>query len=229
MFKKKKILALIPARGGSKGIKLKNLIKINNIPLIDYTLKFINKLNFVDMKIVSSDNSKILNEGKKYGFLTIKRPKKLSGDRILDYDVINHVLNHNLIKKNNYDILLYLQPTSPIRKSSHIISALVEMIDKKYNAVWSISKIDIKNHPFKVFTISKNNLSLFSKKGKKIIARQQLSDIYIRNGVFYIFLIKELIKNKSIYVKKILPSVTNYPIVNIDNLKDLKKAKKYLR
>ena len=64
--------------------------------------------------------------------------------------------------------------------------------------------------------------------GKKVIARQQLKEAYIRNGVFYIFSIKDLLKQKNIYLKKTFPSVTNYRIANIDNLKDLAIAKKLL-
>ena len=76
--------------------------------------------------------------------------------------------------------------------------------------------------------INKEKLNLYSSQGKKIIARQQLKDIYIRNGVFYIFSINKLNKFRSIYLKKILPVKINHKIVNIDNLEDLKNAKKFL-
>ena len=72
-------------------------------------------------------------------------------------------------------------------------------------------------------------MKLFNKRGSKIVARQMLQEIYIRNGVFYIFNIKKLIKKKSIYLNKILPSITEYQISNIDNLNDLNLARKIIQ
>jgi CMP-N,N'-diacetyllegionaminic acid synthase len=228
LFKNKKILALVPARSGSKGIKNKNLKLINGKPLIKFTLDFINKLGFVDVKIVSSDSDKILNLSKKNNFLGVKRSKILSGDRVSDYKVIESIIDNKSIKKNKCDYLIYLQPTSPIRRKKELVSALKKMIINKFDSAWSVSEVDKKNHPLKVMIIKKKRLSLYSLKGKKIIARQQLKDIYIRNGVFYIFSINELKKIKSIYLKKILPVKINHQIVNIDNANDLKIAKKFL-
>lgn len=228
MFKKKKILALIPARGGSKGIKNKNLRKINGKPLIYYTINFINKLKFVDLKIVSSDKDEILNYAKKNGFVAFRRNKKLSGDKVSDYQVIESILNSNITDIKKFDYLIYLQPTSPIRKSNELNQALNKLIKLNYDAVWSVTEIDKKYHPLKVFINKNNKLNLFSEKGKKIIARQQLKKAFIRNGVFYIFSIKKIMKTKSIYIKKTLPFIIKSDVINIDNLEDLKIAKKML-
>lgn len=228
MLRNKKILALVPARGGSKGIKNKNIKLINKKPLIKYTLDFINSLNFIDSKIVSSDSKKILKIAEKNNFIPLKRSKKYSGDRVSDYDVIKSVIEQKNIKKKNFDYIIYLQPTSPFRKKKNLINSLNEVIIKKYDAAWSVTKIDKKNHPLKILKIQKNKLCLFDKKGSKIIARQQLENIYIRNGVFYIFSIKKLNQFKSIYMDKILPAIINHKIVNIDNFNDLKLAKKIL-
>ena len=138
------------------------------------------------------------------------------------------VLNHSIVKKK-YDFVVYLQPTSPIRKIYHLKGALKKVIENKYDSSWSISSIDKKFHPKKVLKISdKNFLSIYSHSGKKIFARQQLENIYIRNGIFYIFKISKLIKNRDIYLKKNYPSITSYLSVNIDSYEDLKKAKKIL-
>lgn len=228
MFKEKKILALIPARGGSKGIKNKNLRKINGKPLIYYTINFINKLKFVDLKIVSSDKDEILNYAKKNGFVAFRRNKKLSGDKISDYQVIESILNSNIADIKKFDYLIYLQPTSPLRKSNELNQALNKLIKLNYDAIWSVTEIDKKYHPLKVFINKKNKLNLFSEKGKKIIARQQLKRAFIRNGVFYIFSIKKIMKTKSIYMKKTLPFIIKRDVINIDNLEDLKIAKKML-
>lgn len=229
MFKNKKILALVPARSGSKGIKNKNIKLINGKPLIEYTLDFVNKLNFIDLKVVSSDSDKILKIAKKNNFIGIKRSKALSGDKISDYKVIKSIIDNKKILQSRCDYIIYLQPTSPLRKKQELVSALEKIIKEKYSSAWSISKIDKKNHPLKVMILKKSGLTLYDLKGKKIIARQQLQDLYVRNGVFYIFSVKELIKKKSIYLSKTLPVILNRKIVNIDNFIDLKIAKKLLR
>ena len=226
MIFKKKILALVPARGGSKGIKLKNLKKIKNKSLIEITSDFINKCNFFDLKVLSSDSNLILKHAKKLNFEIIKRNKKLSGDQISDIEVINHSLIQ-LTKKNlNFDYLVYLQPTSPIRQRGHLLTTMEKVIKNNYDSSWSISKVSLKYHPLKSLKIYNKKLKLFDEKGKKIVARQMLNETYIRNGVFYIFNIKELIKQKTIYLKKTFPSITKYRTINIDSLDDLKEARK---
>ena len=125
--------------------------------------------------------------------------------------------------------MIYLQPTSPVRKKNQLINALNYIIKKNLNASWSVSKIDNKFHPFKILKIKNNSLNVFFKEGKKIKSRQELNDCYIRNGIFYIFKINELLKNKSIFFRKIHPSITSYRYANIDNMNDLKIAKKIMK
>jgi len=230
LINKKKILALVPARGGSKGIKLKNLKKINGKSLIQITSEFIDKCKFIDLKVLSSDNKKIINHSKCLKFEIVKRSKKLSGDRVSDFQVIQETLifiKDNL--KYNFDYLVYLQPTSPVRKRRHLLDAIKKVIKFKYDGSWSVTKVDTKYHPLKSLKIVRNKLKLFDNRGQRVIARQMLNSVYIRNGVFYIFDIQRLLKNKSIYLEKILPSVTEYKTANIDNLVDLKLAKKLVK
>ena len=120
MLKNKKILIIIPARGGSKGIKLKNLKKINGKTLIQITIEFAKSLNFVDHIVVNSDHKKILETGRKMKVNSMIRPNRLSGDFISDYQIIENTI-YNLKKSinKNFDILIYLQPTSPFRKESN--------------------------------------------------------------------------------------------------------------
>ncbi len=229
MIKDKSIIALVPARGGSKGIKLKNLKKINGRTLIQITSDFIDKCKFIDKKVISSDHKKILSHAKKLGFITCKRPRKLSGDRVPDNKVI---LNSIKTLKQKFKILpdyiIYLQPTSPIRRVNDLHKTIKEVIKKNYDSAWSLTKIDNKFHPLKVLNIINNKVSLYSSKGKGIIARQMLDEKYIRNGVFYIFKVKNFVTFKTIYMKKTLPFITDHDHANIDTLSDLKKAKKIL-
>lgn len=225
MYLKKKILALVPARGGSKGIKLKNLKKINNKTLIEITSVFIDKCKIFDQKVISSDNKKIIIHSKKLKFNIIKRKKNLSGDRVSDFKVIKNVIEELDVK---FDYVVYLQPTSPIRQVAHLKNAIKQVIKLNLDGAWSVSKVNLKYHPLKLLEIKSDKIRLFNNKGEKIIARQMLNEVYCRNGVFYIFNVNKLIKQKTIYLNNILPSITNYKTVNIDSLKDLKLARKFL-
>jgi CMP-N,N'-diacetyllegionaminic acid synthase len=225
LFFKKKVLCIIPARGGSKGLKLKNLRKINKKTLLRYTCEFAKKTRVFDKIIVSTDHAAIKKEAKNCNVEVIERPKFLSGDYINDYKVIRHVIKNN---EEIFDYIVYLQPTSPIRSIKFFKKKFKETIFKKYESCWSITEIDKKFHPDKILVIKKKKLSLFLKKGYKFVARQLLSPIYIRNGNFYIFDTKSFLKKKSIYLKKILPAVTKFKTINIDSQKDLIKSRKLL-
>ena len=118
------ILAIIPARGNSKSIKNKNLIKINGKSLIDYTIESSKKSKILSRISVSSESKKILDHCKNK-VETITRPKKLSKDNSKTIDVVNHCINH-LKKTEGYipDLIVLLQPTSPFRNSKHIDNAI---------------------------------------------------------------------------------------------------------
>ena len=225
MFLKKKILCLIPARGGSKGIKLKNLKKIENKSLVSHTINFAKSLKFIDEIVLSSDHKKIIDSGIKLGTKIHYRSKKLSGDFVADISLILDVIKNK--KYYNFDYLLYLQPTSPFRLKRDFVKALKNLIKKKADATWSVTSISNKNHPLKILKQnSKNYIQTYINSGNKIIARQQLDRVFIRNGIFYFFLIKKLKNKKNIYLKKNLPYEINYKYINIDNQADLKKARK---
>lgn len=225
MIFKKKVLALVPARGGSKGIKLKNLKKINNQTLIEIASKFIDKLDYVDEKVLSTDHKGIIQEGKKNKFTILKRSKKTSGDFVSDFKVIEEALKGLKKMGKIFDILIYIQPTSPIRSKKQIDNALKKMIQKNFDSAWSISNVDLKFHPLKSLKLKNNSLSLFLKKGSKINSRQELRKTFIRNGIFYIFKINKLLNKKTIYLPKCFGSITKHKHVNIDDIGDLKRAR----
>ena len=230
MYKKKKILVIVLARGGSKGIKNKNLRKINGISLVGLVGKFIKKINFIDLAVVSTDSHKIGNEAKKNNINFIfLRPKKIAGSKIMDEIVLKHGLLETEKKlKTKFDIILSLPPTSPLRKTKDVVLAIKKLVDEKLDAVWTISKIDSKYHPFKALEIKQNKLVFFSSLGKKIKYRQQLSNIYFRNGNCYVF------SRKAVINKNILPKKSGYILsrgiqISIDNFDDLAQVRKYLK
>ena len=119
-----------------------------------------------------------------------------------------------------------LQPTSPSRTADHIYQVLDKMIDGDYDSVWTISEIDKKYHPLKQIEIKDGMMRLYDSKGLEIIARQQLSQLYYRNGVAYLIKREVLIDNQSLIGKKPGAIVLDGYFANIDTISDLEIAEK---
>ena len=230
MYKNKIILAIVPARGKSKGIKNKNLKKIKNLSLVEHAGNIIKKINWIDFAIISSDSKKIIKTAKKSNLECLfKRPKIISGDMISDYQVVKHALKTTEKKKRKkIDIILLIQPTSPLRKTYHIEDVIKKIVDEKLDSVWSVSKVNFKFHPLKQLMIKNNRLVYFDKRGKNIIARQQLSNTYFRNGAVYAISRNCVIKKKNLLGNKSAAYVINSRQISIDTLEDLKKASKLI-
>jgi CMP-N-acetylneuraminic acid synthetase len=226
MYKNKTILAIVPARGNSKGIKNKNLKKIKGLSLVEHAGNVLKKISWIDYSIISSDSDKIIEAAKKSSLECIfKRPKNISGHRISDHSVMIHALKAvEKSKKDKIDIILLVQPTSPLRKVIDIKNVIKKIVDEKLESVWTISKTDLKFHPLKQLTLKKNILSHYNKKGKGIIARQQLNNTYYRNGVAYAVTRELVLKNKNLISKKSSGYLINTPQISIDTVKDFKLA-----
>ena len=231
MFKKKTVLAIVIARGGSKGIKLKNLRKINNKTLIWHVGKIIKKIKYLDKAIISTDHYKIAKEAIKAGMeVPFLRPKKIAGDKISDVAVLRHAISKiEKIDKKKYNIVLMLQPTSPIRTVSQINNCLKILIENNADSVWTVSKTDTKFHPDKQLLIKNKNLNFFSKKGDKIKARQELSETYYKNGVCYAITRRCLLEKNSLRGDKCFPLIINEKTINIDTPEDLRLARSYFK
>ena len=187
MLNGKRILAVVPARGGSKGLKLKNLRKVNGVSLIERVGRVLAESAWVDRSIVSTDHEGIgiaaMSVGLEKPFV---RPKELSGDRVADIDVLAHALRFAEHQDNvTYDVVLMLQPTSPLRSARHILDTVSLLTGEGYDSVWTVSPTDSKAHPLKQLCVSDGKIEYYSLEGEKIIARQQLDPVFHRNGVAY--------------------------------------------
>ena len=148
MINKKKILAIIAARQGSSDLKNKNLRLFNKKPLITWTLKAACKSKYIDEVVVSSDSKKILNIAKKYKVILSKRPKRLATK---NSDIIDTVL-YEINRSKNIDIVILLQPTSPLRTFKDIDQSLKLMMSKSSHSC--VSLIKLKYHPQLYFRIN---------------------------------------------------------------------------
>jgi CMP-N-acetylneuraminic acid synthetase len=226
MIDNKSILVVVPARGGSKGVKLKNLRPLNGVPLVALVGRVVQQLAYVDKAVVSTDHAEIARVAENSGLeAPFMRPAELSGDRTADWDVLNHALL-SCEKRDNrqYDIVLMLQPTSPFRKPEHVTQAVNKLREGGYDAVWTVSETDSKAHPLKQLIIREDRLDYYDPAGADIIARQQLKPMYHRNGVAYVITRECLIGQKSIKGDDTSFVVIDDVLVNIDTEMDFKLA-----
>lgn len=231
MYKGNRILAIVPARGGSKGIPLKNLRHVGDRSLVGWVGTVVQEVDIIDRVVASTDHEEIAQEAELWGIpAPFRRPKKLSGDRIGDIDVLQHGLTvTEEIDRKNYDVIVMLQPTSPCRRASHILAAIKKLVDGGYNAVWSVSKTDIKAHPLKQLVVDPNGaLRYYDPRGAMVLARQQLAPVYHRNGIVYVLTRKALLDDGYLLPEHSSALIIDDPVVNIDTIEDLKEAERYL-
>ena len=184
-----KILVVVPARGGSKGIHLKNLHPVAGKPLLQYTAELVAQLDWVDRAVVSTDHLLIRQTAIEGGLdVPFMRPPELSGDRIGDIEVLTQALQATEADDGlHYDIVVMLQPTSPLRRAAEVTAALDKLLDEELDSVWTVSPTDLKAHPLKQLSIDDGGrLDFHDPRGAGIVARQQLKPVYHRNGVAYV-------------------------------------------
>jgi CMP-N-acetylneuraminic acid synthetase len=224
MLNGKRILAVVPARGGSKGIPLKNLQPVLGTPLVALVGRVIAQLPEIDRAVVSTDHEEIARVAEGAGIAApFRRPEALSGDRIGDVDVLLHAL-HTMEELDGtaYDIVLMLQPTSPLRHPEQVRACLAMLIEGGWDAVWTVSRTDPKNHPLKQLRLGDaGELDYYDPEAASIIARQQLSPIYHRNGVAYALTRECLAEQRSLKGRRAGALVLDGPHVSIDTLSDL--------
>jgi CMP-N-acetylneuraminic acid synthetase len=226
MIGDRSILVIVPARGGSKGVKLKNIRTINGVPLVALVGLVVKKLEYVDRAVVSTDHPKIAEIARESGLdVPFMRPEELSGDIVADWDVLHHaLLECEKIDSRQYDVVVMLQPTSPFRKPEHVTATVDKLIKGGYDAVWTVSETDSKAHPLKQLVIRDDVLDYYDPAGASIIARQQLTPVYHKNGVAYAITRDCIINKKSIKGDKTSFVVIDDMLVNIDTELDLKLA-----
>ena len=212
-----KIVAIIPARGESKGIKDKNLINFNGKPLIYWTIKQALKSRKINEVVVSSDSEKIINLSKKFGAKTILRPSKISGDKATSESALIHAINQ---LGYSVDTVVFLQATSPLRNNYDIDSSIETFFSKKLDSLFSASLMDDLN----LWVRSKKNLTSLNYDWKNRIRRQdKKNSIFCENGSIYITKAKKLIENRNRICGKFnYYEMENWQSFEIDSEKDVK-------
>lgn len=224
MYNKKKILAFIPARKGSKGIINKNKYLINGLPLFQYSVDVAKKSKYIDDIIVSSDSEEILALAHELGCIKNKlRPKKLSLDSSKIIDAILYELKENDLYK--YNAIVLLQPTCPYRT----VEMLNDAIEKYFEYETSLITVtEVDEHPVFMRKIKSGKLIKIIKDSSNI-RRQKLSKIYKIIGSIYINNVEKL-NSKIILNENEIPYIIDKKYdIDIDTYDDLKKAIEVLK
>ena len=234
-LKNKKIIALIPARGGSKSIPKKNIIDVGGYPLIAYSIAAAKLSNLIDRIIVSTDSKEIAQIAKKYGAeVPFLRPKKFATDSAKDIGLIKHAIGW--FKRNeNFcpDYLVFLRPTTPLRNVEIVDKAISEIIkDKKATALRSGHRFE--SSAYKLFRKKGGYAEFFGKEDFKPdveyqdFPRQKLPGTYKTNGYVDVILPKTIEKTGMLHGRKIRAFITS-EVADIDSLRDVNFAKEILR
>ena len=227
-----KILAVIPARSGSKGLKNKNIKNLCGHPLIAWTIMRAKKSKFITKVIVSTDSKKIANISKKYGALVpFMRPKKYATDKANDFDVLKHAINFFETKGEKFDYIIMLQPTSPLRELKDINNSIKKVLKKNIDTLVSVSKVEMQ-HPRFIYSIkNKDNLIPFLKTNKSSdIRRQDIEPLYFLEGSIYISKIKTYMKYKTFYHNRTRAyEVPKWKSLEIDEAEDLNLAEFHMK
>lgn len=223
-----KFAIIVPARKGSKAIKNKNIKKIRNKSLIEYTFEKINNLNY--KKFVLSNDQRVLKIAKKFKIDTrYKRPNTTSQSRTSTVQTLMHFIDWLKIKEKSITDLIILQPTSPLRTKKDILNSIKIYSKNKFLSLFSIS--ESLEHPYETIDLKnfkKNKWEYVLPKSKNFFRRQDFDiNSYFINGAIYIINIEQLKKIKSLVTKKhgiyIMKKINSFDINDEEDFEIIKK------
>lgn len=207
-----KILAIIPARGGSKGVPRKNIRHLAGKPLIAWTIEEAKKSKYIDRLILSSEDKEIIDVARSYNCETpFIRPNRLAKDNTTSSDVILHAIS----EIENYDLVVMLQPTSPFRAAKDIDLSIEQLVEKR--APSCVSLTETRTSPYWMYTVEvTGKIQQLIQQKELITRRQDLPIVYALNGAIYIAQIDWFKRVKSFLTKEtvgyLMPRNRSYDI-----------------
>lgn len=235
MYSNQKILALIPGRGGSKGMPRKNIRLLAGKPLIAHSIIAAKQSRYIDRVIVSTDDDEIAAVAGEYGAeVPFLRPKELAGDLTPDYPVFEHCLDW-LEARDNYrpDIVVHLRPTGPLRTPRQIDEA-IELFSRHPEADSVRSVHEPERTPHKMWKIGEGPYMIPFLAGTGIAEhynapRQLLPKVYATNSNIGLVRYKTLREKRSVIGEKVLPYFLTEPQVDIETPLDFEIAELLLK
>lgn len=220
-----KILGLIPARGGSKGIPGKNIRLLNGKPLLYYAVQAANKSGLVDRLILTTDSNEIASTGRELGIeVPFLRPTELARDDTPMLPVIEHTLHFVEAQGWQPDIILLLQPTAPLRRGEHIRQAVELLTQTKCDSV--VSVVEVPRHYVPDFVLRLEDGKLHPFLDMPLATRRQdARPAYSRDGTIYAFWRNVLVEKKNIYGDDCRPLIIpEDQSCNLDTMDDWQEA-----
>jgi CMP-N,N'-diacetyllegionaminic acid synthase len=230
MYKGYSVLCVIPARGGSKGLKAKNIRRLLNKPLIAYTIDHAKKCGHIDRVIVSTENDRIARVAEEWGAdVPYRRPARLARDSSGTIDVLVHVLDW--IKKNEgrtYDIVVLLHATTPLRNVADVRRSIEKLVNEKADNVFSVTSAN-RNPYFNMVEIdNRGRVSLVKEGCYK--TRQAAPIVFDMNASVYVWWAQSLKGKKGLFFPKtVLHIMPKDRSVDIDDAIDFSTAEMLLR
>ena len=221
----KEILAIIAARGGSKGLPGKNIRELCGKPLISYTIEAAKEAKYITRVVVSTDDDDIARVSKESGAdIPCMRPDELATDNASSIDAVLHMVNYlKEVENYNPEFIVLLQPTSPLRNSKHIDEAIKKLLETNMDAIVSVCESEVSPYWSNVF--NEDKLEYFIEEGKKITRRQDLPKVYRMNGAIYGIKTDVFIKEKTLEPESLTGYImSNKDSVDIDEALDFKFA-----
>jgi CMP-N,N'-diacetyllegionaminic acid synthase len=231
MISGKRIVAVIPARGGSKRLPRKNVLELAGKPLIAWTIEAALDSKYIDRVLVSTDDDEIKLISKQFGAeVPFDRPKQLASDEASSESVLLHTLDDLECSGDTYQFVVMLQPTSPLRKSEDIDSSIEFLEEKAADAVISVCKS--LHSPLWSNTLPKDfNMSNFIGRDIKGKRSQDLPDYYQLNGGVYVCSVSAFRKEKSLFINDNIYAyvMRQSRSIDIDNWIDYKMAEMLIK
>lgn len=220
----KKVLGIIPARGGSKGVKRKNIRSVGGKPLIYWSIKVAQESKLLTNYFVSTEDKEIYDVAESFGATIFNRPHHLAGDQTPMIPVLQHLCVEAEKLHSRFDYILLMQPTAPMRTAKHIDGA-IDLMSKRSDCDSLVSVYQVEDcHPSRMYTCKEGFLSKFYEEPAGSL-RQDLEQVYHRNGAIYLCKRELLMEENKLVCESPLALIMNKTdSVNIDDEQDLRIA-----
>ena len=224
MIEGKRVLALTPARGGSKGLPGKNIRPLCGKPLVAWPIEIAKASKYVDQIIVSTDSDEIADVSRQYGAATSKRPDHLATDTAIVADLVRDLLLTLRESGEEFDYVVLLEATSPMRTTQMVDECIETMFKTGADSIATFSEAD--PPPTRLWKIEDGLASVFLENANPWLPRQQQQQAYHLNGLVYGFRVDTFLSTPgdTLFVGKGAAVVTDVLCVDIDTLEDFNLA-----
>lgn len=215
-----RVLAIVPARSGSKGLPDKNLHQLGEHSLLAWAARCAAGLPWLDERLLSTDSERYAAEGRRFGLRApFLRPSDLATDDSPVLATVRHALRFCEEESGReLDVVLLLEPSSPFRRLRDVEAVVRAVAGDGAPAALAVSPLDSKNHPLKVFQLDERaRISLFDERGRDVTRRQSLSPLYQRNGVAYAWSRETVLGEGTPWPDGTVAHLVDGPVANVDH------------